>query len=124
MTFKPKVNGEYRHIEVDLRRNDESGSAVNQFVDDPNTEVYYGKIHARVTFFDLELRIIMDPAPGNWKDAEWARGAAFTKLKEDLSPELFGEILECMHERGRVRGSEQTRAVIREALGIKNGRYL
>lgn len=127
--FKPVVhyvNSLSVILEVDLRREKElaSSSAVNQFVKDPNTVVYYGKLHAEVTMLDIGLRVTMDPREGNskngnWKNAQWARRTAVDALAADLSEDLLTQILKISHEEGRKIGMAQKAIEIRNALGIK-----
>jgi hypothetical protein len=116
--------GAFGTIRIDIRTvNPGTGSAIKQHVDDPDTDVSFGKIHARVTFKDLNLEVTMDPREGKWTDAKWARREAWAALGNCLNVKEFATIMNAVEERGRKSGEAQAKLGIRRALGIKEPNF-
>lgn len=110
-------------VEINLQTRGTGGvTAVNQFVDDPNVEVYYGSLHARVWLKDLGLQITMDSEPGEWNDAKWARERALTSLVSALSADNIGAFLSTIvasvRKLGHRNGVASAQQLMRIALGL------
>jgi hypothetical protein len=103
-------------INIDLKKERKSGTAANQFVKEPNTEVYYGRIHARVTMFDIGIAVEMDPYKGDWKDGAWAREQALNALKENLTPEILQKMLQVYAKAAKKAGRNEMRKSIKELM--------
>ena len=114
-----KVRLEHDLLCIDVKTKSSGGSATNQYVDDPNTEVYYGNLHACVTLKDVGIEVIMDPDPGEWSDAAWARARAWKVVCERLTPTAFAECLGAARAQGQAEGAERARFLVREALGLE-----
>ena len=117
------MNIELRHwcqIVVDLTTKLGGTGAINQHVDDSDTEVYYGPLHACVIMKDIELEVIMDPVQGDWADAGWARTRAFQAVCEALSPGDLFMLCNLLQESGQHAGALSAKREIRNALGIKD----
>lgn len=112
-----KLEASFDRIIVDLTTKEAAGTSINQFVDDPNTVVYYGH-RVSVTFEEIGLRVEMDPYKGSWKDAAWAREQAWKAMLEKLTVEALSQILTTVRKRGEIVGAKLQRAKIRDALGI------
>lgn len=107
-----------REVRIDLRTKEHSGTSINQFVTDENTEVYHGH-DTSVNLKDIQLRVTMDPKPGNWKGAGWAREQAWKAMFERLTFEDLKEILDHAFAAGKQEGKKEKQKEIREALGIQ-----
>lgn len=110
-------------VEINLQTDDtRGGTAVNQFVDDPNVEVYYGSLYARVWLKDLGLEITMDSGPGKWNDAKWARERALASLVSALSADNVGTVLATIVTSARNLGHRDgvvlAQQAMRHALGL------
>lgn len=114
-----KVDAMGRRVRFDLRKNLEHGTtSINQFCEDPNTEVYHGALHTCVTFLDLGFEVEMDPAVGDWKDAEFARATAWDALIKEITPDLFMTVVTAARDRGHQQGRAEKLAEIQGALGL------
>lgn len=94
-------------------------SAANQGVSDPDTEVYYGGLHASVLMRDVNVEIVMDPESGNWKDADWARRRAWEAACHELTAGDLFKICTLLYESGKGQGKQDAKREIRSVLGIK-----
>lgn len=95
---------------------------MNQFVKEPDTEVYHG-FETTVTLWDLRMEIKMDPVPGNWKDGKWAREQALQAMAKELSsPETavatMRLLMEAYFQLGVKKGKSTIQHELRELLGV------
>lgn len=65
---------------IDVQTGPKRGGTSVKCLDVPDTEVYYGYLHARVEMRDLNVAVLMDPTEGRWHDREWARARAMVVL--------------------------------------------
>lgn len=103
---------------ISVQTESHGNSAHNQGVKDPNTEVYFGELHARVTFKDLNIEVTMNPIAGDWKDAKWARTTAWKAVCQRLTPDAFEKILKAARELGHQEGVDAAQLKIRKAIGV------
>ena len=108
-------------IEIDLRSPETraiGGTAINQFVDDPQTVVYYGPMYASVRMLDFGIEIKMNPHDGNWTDAEWAREETWMSVREKLSLIGLSKLMDAAFTRGKKAGIKESRDAMCNALGL------
>jgi len=120
--YKPRIDFLPGRIDVDCTTRRTSGSSTNQFVDDPDTEVYYGheiRVSMRLDG-DTWLSITMDTYKGDWKNAQFARAEAMECLKSNLSLPILLEIIEFAQKQGFEQGERSVRAQLRGVLGIED----
>lgn len=115
-----KVETSAELLRIDVLTESHGNSACNLFVADPNTEVYYGGLHARVTFIDLGIEITMNSEPGDWTDAKWVRAHAWKEVCKRVTPSAFAEALAGARSQGRREGAEQAKYDMRKALGVED----
>lgn len=112
-----KITDEYGTLKIDVQTESRGNSAYKVACDDI-TEVYYGELHAEVTFKDFHIRVKMNPdKDGNWKDISWAREKAFDVIREHLS-EVFLALVKISHKMGRKAGIKEGQEKMRDALGL------
>lgn len=94
-------------------------TAVNQHVADPHTVVYYGDLHARVFMQDIGVEVTMDPVPGEWQNASWARSTAWEAVLGELTAAALEELLLTCVTIGRDKGIRSAQKRMRKALGLQ-----
>ena len=79
--------------------------------------VYHGNCTS-VTFLELGIEVVMDPQPGEWKNATWARERAWRQVRDNMTVELILDLMTQSYDRGHHDGIADVQREMRVALGL------